>query len=150
MCVCVCLFCHCCHFYLVVHSFFSFFLSARFINHPVPGIFEANCYFAVDKKKVNVHAFKKILPGDELFAKYQQKDGKRNYFSGKGEDTSLTKEEVCRAYKEGLRNNKLSMNLRLSSRRSSPVVAKFVEIALQNMAVKREEKCRRERERYNS
>ena len=91
--------------------------TASFINHPVGGLFDANCEYVLDGDegdvKVTVMATVDISPGMELFVPYGvPEDGIISYFN---DIKPLQKDVVEAQYEAVFNNGSLSTNLRWSS-----------------------------------
>lgn len=108
-----------------------YFNSACYINHYVPGLFEPNCKYVVEKRKIFIYASQNIVPGTELFLSYGD-----NYFKNY---KPLEKEEAEKKFKDCLNKQQLNMNLRYSSS-NLPAVRKWVEFAKEVIVIKRKRK----------
>ena len=138
--------------------FFFFLYLGRYINHPVPGLFESNCYFVVDRarpsgRKCVMLITKKlhtIFPGMELFVSYSCDTGDQapDYFRSHGV-TPLTREAVRNRFDQIFGSLKLNTNLRHSSINCGPEVARYVERAKEVIEEQKKQKRRKAKIAYN-
>ena len=118
-----------------------------YINHPVLGVFEANCEFICQKKKgksnklgVFIYATRDISPGMELFVEYGA-----SYFQGR-DIVPLTKALVENFFGDVYDKGNLGTNLRLCSG-LLPQLSDWVTIAQTIIIDRRQLKAKAQRER---
>ena len=80
--------------------------TAHLVNHPIPGLFEANVYYLYEGGKVNLYANVPISPGDELFGDYGPE-----YFKGR-KHGAMSKDQALAKYASKYDNGSFGWNLR--------------------------------------